>query len=90
MKIFIVALVALLTGCSALRPEIIEVKVAVPVPCQLTEPERPSMPTESLSPDAPVDVQSRYLRAEIDIRTGYEDKLLTTLRGCLRPPPAAV
>lgn len=82
MKLALLALVAVLTGCATTRPEIVEVKVAVPMPCQIAEPERPSMPTESLSLDAPVDVQARHLRAEIDVRTGYEDKLVTALRGC--------
>ena len=86
MKLVLLALVAALTGCATTRPEIVEVKVAVPMPCQIAEPERPSMPTESLSLDAPVDVMLRHFRAEVSVREGYEDKLVTALRGCLRLP----
>lgn len=74
----------LLTGCGS-NPVVREVKVAVPVACQIAEPERPSMPTEDLDPEAPVDVQARHMRAEIELREGYEDKLVTALRGCRSP-----
>ena len=74
----------LLAGC-ATKPEVVTVKVAVPVACQIAEPERPAMPTDEVSLDAPIDVMNRYLRAEIDVREGYEDRLLTALRGCRKP-----
>lgn len=82
--LLLIPAVLLLAGCDTLT-RLREVKVAVPVACQIAEPERPSMPTEDLDAEAPVDVQARYLRAEIELRDGYEDKLVTALRGCRSP-----
>lgn len=84
MRVAVLLLTILLTGCKTV-PEVVDVRVAIPVACQIAEPERPLMPTDELDPAAPVDVQARYLRAEIEIREGYEDRLLTALRGCRKP-----
>lgn len=43
------------------------------------------MDTETLSPTARIDEQSRAMRAEIETREGYEDRLRTALRNCIAP-----
>ncbi len=76
----------ILTGCGA---TLTQVKTPIPVVCQEAAPDRPAMDTETLDPAAPVDVQSRAMRAEIDTREAYELKLRAGLVNCTRPlaPP---
>lgn len=81
--------VAAFAGGFLLAPErerLVEVQVAVPVACSVPVPERPTMPTDALALDAPVDEQSRALRAEVELRGGYEDRLLTALQACRKLP----
>lgn len=73
-----------LTGC-ATADRLVEIKVPIPVECRETEPQRPAMDTETLKPDARIDEQSRAMRAEIEAREGYEDRLRTALRNCIAP-----
>ena len=82
---------ALLTGCAQPPPrvQIERVNVAIPVPCQEPEPQRPSMPTEHLAGDAGVDAYVQAAAAEIERREGYEGLLVTALRNCKQPLPAA-
>ena len=75
----------LLAGCESYGGG--TTKVPVPVVCQETVPDRPAMDTETLSPTAPVDQQSRAMRAEIDTREGYETKLRAALVNCTTPLP---
>lgn len=75
------AISLVLTGCGATMTT---VKVPVPVECREETPTRPAMPTETLDPAAPLDVQNRAMRAEIDRREGYEGELLTALENCKR------
>ena len=84
-------LMALLTGCAQSPPrvQIERVNVAIPVPCQEPEPQRPSMPTEHLAGDAGVDAYVQAAAAEIERREGYEELLVTALRNCKQPLPAA-
>ena len=79
-----VALCLLLTGCATER--LVEVRVPMQVACQVAEPERPALPLDSLPIDAPVDVQARHLRAEVDVLTGWADRLVTALQGCRSLP----
>ena len=82
------AAAVLLVGCGAAKParvEIQQVKVAVPVPCDESEPERPNMPTEHLPGDADVDMYVRAAGAEIERREGYETELRAALANCKRP-----
>lgn len=74
----------LLTGC-ATTERLVEIKVPVPVECREQEPPRPAMDTETLSPTARIDEQSRAMRAEIEAREGYEDRLRVALRNCITP-----
>lgn len=90
LPLFSAALAAsvLLAGCGATPParvEIQQVKVAVPVPCEEPEPERPNMPTEHLPAGADVDMYVQAAGAEIERWNGYEIQLLTALANCRRP-----
>lgn len=82
------AAAVLLAGCSATPParvEIQQVKVAVPVPCEEPEPERPNMPTEQLPAGADVDMYVKAAGAELERRKGYETELRAALANCKRP-----
>lgn len=82
------AAAVLLAGCGAAPParvEIQQVKIAVPVPCDESEPERPSMPTEHLAGDADVDSYVQAAGAELERREGYETELRAALANCKRP-----
>lgn len=79
------AAAVLLVGCGTKPParvEIQQVKVAVPVPCDEPEPERPIMPTEHLPANSDVDSYVQAAAAEIERRKGYEAKLLSALNSC--------
>lgn len=81
------AAAVLLAGCGAAPPArvaIQQVKLAVPVPCDEPEPERPNMPTEHLSRDADVDAYVKAAAAEIERREGYEIQLRSVLANCRR------
>lgn len=71
----------LLAGC-ATTERVVQVRVAVPVACQVEEPARPMMDTDTVPADAPLDVLARAMRAEIERREGYEGELRTALQGC--------
>lgn len=82
------AAAVLLAGCGAAPParvEIQQVKVAVPVPCDEPEPERPNMPTEHLPGGADVDMYVQAAGAELERREGYEIQLRTALANCKQP-----
>lgn len=79
--ILLLAAVLALTGCGTVE-RVVEVPVAVPVACKAEMPERPTMPTDTLELDAPVDRQARFMRAEIEMRDGYEGKLVAALESC--------
>lgn len=74
---------AMLTGCG-ITTRLVTVNVPVAIACQVQEPARPMMDTETLEPEAPVDVQARAMRAEIERREGYEGELRAALRACRR------
>lgn len=82
MKVFIVLLAMLITGCASQPPATIPVNVAIPIKCQAEVPQRPVMPTEVLQSTAPFD-RARAALAEIDFREGYELELVAALRSCL-------
>lgn len=79
-----VALAIALTGCAG-QPQIQTVSVPVPVECREQVPDRPAMPSEALTLGQPLDAGVSALLAEIELREGYEGKLLAALQGCLRP-----
>jgi hypothetical protein len=73
--------VFLLAGC-ATTERVVEVRVPVPIACQVAEPVRPHMDTDSVPMDADIDELARAMRAEIERREGYEGELRTALRAC--------
>ena len=83
----LIAGLALLAGytLAPTKVEYREVNVAVPVVCKVEVPQRPAMPTDTLPLVADVAAQSRAMRAEIELRGGYEDQLLSALEACRRP-----
>lgn len=74
-----------LAGCASPgRP--VQVRVPVPIACQVVEPARPMMDTDTVSLDAPVDELTRAMRAEIERREGYEGELRAALSACRKSP----
>ena len=80
--ILLAAIAAMLFGCKGTMQT---VKVAVPVACMETEPQRPVMPTDRLLPGDGLDAFVQAASAEIERREGYETKLVTALRACIAP-----
>lgn len=86
---FIVVLtLTLLAGCGATLPQLVEIKVPLPIACQVAEPARPALAIDSMPPDLPIDVQARNLRADHDVRDGYESELRAALQACKASVPA--
>lgn len=80
---FIVLVAWILTGCAT--PErVVQVRVPVPVPCEVDEPPRPRLGIDSVPINAPIDVLIRNLRADHDVRDGYEAELRAALEACRR------
>ena len=84
MAMLLLLVVSMITGCQSLK-QTQEVRVAVPIVCQATEPQRPVMPTNSLTPDSSLDQFVQAATAEIERREGYEVELVTALRSCTKP-----
>lgn len=76
------AALALLSGCSTMPAATVTVRVPVPVACTQAVPERPVLAIDTMSPDLPLDVQVRNLRADHDDRDGYEARLRAALEAC--------
>ena len=83
--ILLILITGMLMACNA---TMVQTKVAVPVICLATEPTRPVMPTESLTPDANLDQFVQAATAEIERREGFETQLVTALRSCTTAPKA--
>ena len=86
-KLTVATLAALLAGCAASPPpvRVEQVRVPVPVPCRVSEPARPLMPTQALAPDASLDAFAAAAIAEIERREGYEGELRAALAACASP-----
>ena len=80
--ILLILVAGMLMACNA---TMVQTKVAVPVICIATEPTRPVMPTESLTPDASLDQFVQAATAEIERREGFEGQLIEALRSCTAP-----
>lgn len=78
----LIAAIALLAGCASPAPQVVEVAVPVPVACQVAEPARPALGIDSVPATAPLDVLVRHLRADHDVRDGYEGELRAALQAC--------
>jgi hypothetical protein len=74
----------MLAGCQTFGPTT-TVKVPVPVACQQQEPDRPTMQTDSLRPGVSLFDAVISMQAEIEAREGYEGRLVTALRACIKP-----
>lgn len=71
----------ILTGCAT--PErVVQVRVPVPVACQVSEPARPRLGIDTMPIDAPIDVLIRNMRADHITRDGYEAELRAALQAC--------
>ncbi|MFN3731282.1 hypothetical protein [Comamonas testosteroni] len=67
-----------LADCDTTVPSWVEInqgKVAVPLPCHESDPERPNMPTEHLADDAGVDAYVHAAVEEFEHREGSEVRL---------------
>lgn len=82
MKILGAICLLTLAGCGTIPPDTQVVKVPVPVKCLAQEPDRPVMPTESLEIGDSQDTKIAAILAELDLREGYELRLVTALRSC--------
>ena len=83
----ILLLSALLAGCQAAPERVVlqQVKVPIPVECREPVPDRPAMPTESLTPGVRLDQFAKAAMAEIERREGYEVQLRAALDNCRKP-----
>lgn len=81
-RLSLLSLLAVLGGCSA---TVAPLRVPVPVECRESEPARPSMPTEVLTPGVALDAFAAAAMAEIERREGYEGELRAALRNCTAP-----
>lgn len=80
---FVLLVLSLITSACTTAPRVTPVSVAVPVKCKAQVPQRPSMPTESLKPNADAFAIARAAIAEISFREGYEGQLVAALKSCL-------
>ena len=67
---------AMLAGCSTTQTR------TITVPCRVTMPARPIMPTEDLPVDATLDAFVQAAAAEIERREGYEQELRAAIGAC--------
>lgn len=82
--LLLLILMAALGGCTT-TPKYVQVSVPVPVECKETKPARPAMPTEGLRPGGTLFAGVKAMQAEIEIREGYEGRLVAALDACLKP-----
>lgn len=86
IKACFLALFVLLSGCATQQSSVQTVRVLVPVPCPVAEPEAPIYPTAHLLLDADLDAVIQAALAEIELREGYELQLRAALKVCLALP----
>lgn len=82
------AIVLLSVGCAS-QPVPVEVKVAVPVPCDVATPARPRLPVDDLAEGASLFERVRALIASFERLNAHVIKLESALAGCKSPGPAA-
>lgn len=83
-KLFLVVIVAALSGCAAREPEVRTVRVEVPVlvPCKTHEVAVPPWAAASLKKSDPLEVKVRALLAERRQRIGYEKQMEAAAKYC--------
>lgn len=88
-SLLLVLFASLCAGCTVTkyvdRHIPVEVKVAVPVPCDIDKPPRPTFAFESARPEQELDTKVRLLVAERHQRTQYEQELEAALGACTAP-----
>jgi hypothetical protein len=85
LNVALLAIVALLlSACGGTMPTL-PARTAIPVECKEPIPERPAMPTENLGASSTLDASVQAMQAEIALRDGYEDQLVTALKACTAP-----
>lgn len=84
MKHLLCLLLAMCCGCAAgpMAPNVVQVKVPVPVPCKVAMPEAPSWAVDALPLGSTIWQQMQALRAERKQRLGYEAQLEAAVRAC--------
>ena len=85
MRAFLLVLTCFLVGCATPRTVTVPVNVPVSIPCTANVPDKPVMPTEALDPKDP-QFLFKFVgaaAAEIELRIGYEARLLAELKSCL-------
>lgn len=85
-KVILVFVCMLLGGCASMSG-VTQVKVAIPVKCKAEVPTKPAWPLDAVDPALPDDQFAfafmRGAAAEIELREGYEGRLLAALQSCL-------
>lgn len=83
-KLFLVVIVAALSGCAAREPEVRTVRVEVPVlvPCKIEAVAAPPWAAQGLSKSDRLEVKVRALLAERRQRIGYERQLVAAVNAC--------
>lgn len=87
LLIVAVVLLVLLSGCAS-APQLVQVRVPVPVECRVATPARPAMPTDAIAPGATLATKVGAALAELEIREGYEGELRAALEACTAPVAA--
>ena len=85
MKLLILVPILFLSACSwsiTKPPEIIEVKVPVPVYCNITEPIKPDFEFDKLKSGQSIFEQVKVLLADRKQHLGYEVELQTAISEC--------
>lgn len=84
LKAILTGSILLLAGCATREapPRVERVEVPVSVPCKVTMPERPTLPTDVMSLDAGIWEQMVALRAERKELRGYVLRLEAAVSGC--------
>lgn len=86
MRVLIIALIALLTGCSTPAPRIVTKTVTVEVPivakCEVPIPERPAYELDRVSVKDDLYVKGRAALIEIEQRKAYEERLRSAAEAC--------
>lgn len=92
LKIIIAAQALILSGCGT-TSRVQTINVPIPIACQAEVPTKPAWPTDTLKaqlPSLPKDeILDRFVAAttaEIELREGYEGRLLAALESCITTP----
>ncbi|MCI4437274.1 MAG: hypothetical protein JHC33_10755 [Ignisphaera sp.] len=82
MKILLLAILLTLSGCATVPSPPAEVKVLVPVPCEIKPIDKPAMPMDSIQVSDDLFTKVKAALSEIETRKGYELKLETAVKSC--------